>query len=87
MNIAGGEEVAIRDVVRKIAELTGTRSRIEIGALPYRPNEIWRMRGDCTRINQLLGWKPKVNLEEGLKVTVDWFRDQIARGNPAVATS
>lgn len=87
MNIAGGEEVAVRDLVRKIAEITATRSRIEIGALPYRPNEIWRMRGDCTRIGKLLGWKPKVSLEEGLKITVDWFRDQIARGNPVVSTS
>ena len=87
MNIAGGEEVAVRDLVRKIAEITETRSRIEIGALPYRPNEIWRMRGDCTRIGQLLGWKPKVSLEEGLKITVDWYRDQIARGNPVVSTS
>lgn len=87
MNLAGGEEVAIRDLVHKIAELTDTRSQIEIGALPYRPNEIWRMRGDGTRARQVLGWKPRVSLEEGLRITIDWYRDQIAQGNPVICTA
>lgn len=87
MNLAGGEEVPIADLVRKIAEITETRSRVEIGALPYRPNEIWRMRGDSTRARQVLGWKPRVSLEEGLKITVDWFREQLAHGNPVIGAA
>jgi UDP-glucose 4-epimerase len=87
MNLAGGEEVPIRDLVRKIAELTESRSVVEIGALPYRPNEIWRMRGDATRARQVLGWKPRVSLEEGLRITIDWCRDQIARGNPVICNT
>ena len=75
VNIAAGEEVSIRDLVNKIAELTGTRSKIETGALPYRPTEIWRMYADSTRARQLLGWKPEVSLEEGLRRTVEWFRE------------
>jgi nucleoside-diphosphate-sugar epimerase len=87
MNLAGGEEVPIRDLVRKIVDLTESRSRVEIGALPYRPNEIWRMRGDGTRARQVLGWKPQVSLEAGLKISVDWYRDQIARGNPSICNA
>ncbi len=87
MNIAGGEEVAIRDLVHKVVELTQSRSRVEIGVLPYRPNEIWRMRGDATRARQVLGWSPQVSLDEGLKITVEWFRDQLARGNPVICTA
>jgi UDP-glucose 4-epimerase len=87
MNLAGGEEVAIRDLVHKIVELTNSKSRVELGALPYRPNEIWRMRGDGTRAQQIIGWKPKVNLEEGLKITIDWFRDQMERGNPVICSA
>jgi len=87
LNLAGGEEVAIRDLVRKIVQLTNSTSRVELGALPYRPNEIWRMRGDSTRANQVLGWQPKVNLEEGLKITIDWYRDQMARGNPVICSA
>ncbi|HEV2707702.1 MAG TPA: GDP-mannose 4,6-dehydratase [Pyrinomonadaceae bacterium] len=74
MNLAAGEEVSIRDLVRKIAELTGTRSAIEIGALPYRPTEIWRMFADSSRARQTIGWEPRISLEEGLRRTVEWFR-------------
>jgi len=75
MNLAAGEEIAIRDLVTKIAELTGTRSQIEIGALPYRPTEIWRMFADSSRARTTLGWEPQVRLEEGLKKTIEWFRE------------
>ena len=74
LNLASGAEVAIRDLVIKIAELTNTRSQIEIGALPDRPNEIRRMYADSARARELLGWRPAVDLEEGLRLTVDWFR-------------
>jgi UDP-glucose 4-epimerase len=74
VNIAAGEEVAIRDLVQKIAELSETKSKIEIGALPYRPTEIWRMYADSSRARSILGWKPQVKLADGLKRTVDWFR-------------
>ncbi len=74
VNLASGEEVAIRDLVTMIAELTHTKSKIEIGALPYRPTEIWRMYADSSRARKVLGWQPAVNLKEGLKITIDWFR-------------
>lgn len=75
INIAAGEEVPIRDLVHKIAELTGTHAQLEVGALPYRPTEIWRMYADSSRARKTLGWKPEVSLEEGLKRTIEWFRE------------
>jgi UDP-glucose 4-epimerase len=75
LNIAAGEEVPIRDLVHKIAELTGTHAQLEVGALPYRPTEIWRMYADSSRARKTLGWKPEVSLEEGLKRTIEWFRE------------
>lgn len=75
MNLASGEEVSIRDLVGKIAKLTDSGSKIEIGALPYRPTEIWRMFADYSRARTVLGWQPKINLDEGLKRTVEWFRE------------
>lgn len=77
INLAKGEEVAIRDLVQKIATLTNTTSKIEIGALPYRPTEIWRMYADANRARTELGWVAPVSLDEGLKITVDWFRDYL----------
>ncbi len=74
INLAAGEEVSIASLVKTIAELTGTRSKVEIGALPYRPTEIWRMYADSARARDQLGWKPKIDLKAGLKLTVEWFR-------------
>jgi UDP-glucose 4-epimerase len=75
VNIAAGEEVAIRDLVKKIAEMTGTNAQLEIGELPYRPTEIWRMYADNTRAREVFGWRPKVSLDEGLQETINWFRE------------
>jgi UDP-glucose 4-epimerase len=62
VNLAAGQEVAIRDLVQLIARLTRSKSELGIGALPYRPTEIWRMRGDNSRAKELLGWQPKTSL-------------------------
>lgn len=77
INIASGEEVAIRDLVRMIAELTGTRSKLEIGALPNRPTEIWRMYADNTRAREILDWRPSLTLKEGLSKTIEWFQQYL----------
>jgi nucleoside-diphosphate-sugar epimerase len=75
MNLAAGEEVSIRELVNRIAALTGTKSEINVGALPYRPTEIWRMYADGSRAREITEWKPQVTLEEGLKRTIEWFRE------------
>jgi nucleoside-diphosphate-sugar epimerase len=77
INIAAGEEVSIKDLVLKIAAATATKSDLEIGALPYRPTEIWRMVADNTRAKTILGWKPAISLDEGLQITVEWFREYV----------
>jgi UDP-glucose 4-epimerase len=85
INLASGVEVPIRDVVKKIAALTATQSHVEIGALPYRPTEIWRMFADRQRAESILKWQPKVSLDEGLKLTVDWFREYVREAHLAHA--
>jgi UDP-glucose 4-epimerase len=83
INLASGAEVPIRDVVKKISALTETKSKLEIGGLPYRPTEIWRMFADRKRAETILAWEPRVSLDEGLKITVDWFREYLRAGCPA----
>lgn len=74
VNIGTGEEISIKDLVRKIHKLSGSKSELRIGALPYRPTEIWKMYADNSRAQDILGWKPNVSFEEGLKRTIEWFR-------------
>ena len=74
INIASGEEITIKDLILKIHNLSDSKSKLKIGALPYRPTEIWRMSGDYTKAKKLLGWSPKVPLEEGLRRSIEWYR-------------
>ncbi len=74
VNIGSNREIAIRDLVRRIHEATGSKSELRIGHLPNRPTEIWRMCADNERAAELLGWTPQVTFEEGLERTVAWYR-------------
>lgn len=77
INIGAGEEIAIKDLILKIHALTGSKSELKIGALKYRPTEVWRMYCDKQKAQEILGWKPKINFETGLKKTVTWFKEFI----------
>ena len=77
INIGSCEEIAIRDLVRKIHDLCGTDAELRIGGLPNRPTEIWRMSSDNTRAREVLGWTPTVGFEDGLARTVAWYRNYL----------
>jgi len=74
LNIGSCHEVAICDLVRKVHALCESKSELRIGALPHRETEIWRMFSDYQRAEAVLGWKPQVSFDEGLKRTVEWHR-------------
>lgn len=74
INIGCNQEIAIRELVAKIYMLTGSQSELRIGALEYRPTEIWRMCADNTQAEKILGWKPNISFDEGLRRTIKWFR-------------
>ncbi len=75
INIGSNQEISIADLVKTIHTLCESDSDLKIGALDNRPTEIWRMSADNTKASEILGWEPKVSFEEGLKITIDWFRD------------
>ena len=45
---------------------------------PRRKGDVYRIALDNTRARQELGWEPRISLEEGLSLTVDYFREQVA---------
>lgn len=72
LNIGSGEGVAIRDIVAKVLDLMGNPVKADFGALPTRPDEILEMSANISKAKSVLGWRPKVGLEEGLRQTVEW---------------
>jgi UDP-glucose 4-epimerase len=79
-NLGAGKERPIKEVVLKVLELMGNPVRPLIGALPYRPREIWRLYADNNKARDLLGWRPRVGLEDGLRKTIAWYTEQFKAG-------
>ncbi len=79
-HVSTGIAVTINDLFRKLAVLTDYRLEPTHG--PSRKGDVYRIALDNDRARQNLGWEPKVNLEEGLSLTVDYFREQVSRPRP-----
>lgn len=73
-NICTGTAVSVRDVVLKVLEYTESSAEARFGALAYRPSELPVLSGDPTHAAQVLGWRARVSLDDGLARTVAWFR-------------
>lgn len=81
LNLGNGDEISMADLVARILDLMGNPIEAQIGALPDRPIEIWRMYCDATRARETLGWTPRHSLDEGLARTIEWYEREI-RDNP-----
>ncbi|MCD6147770.1 SDR family oxidoreductase [bacterium] len=71
-NIGTAKETSINEIFRKIKELTGSNCQEIHG--PEKPGEQKRSCLDYSKAKKELNWRPKYNLEEGLKETVKWFK-------------
>ncbi|GAA2612697.1 GDP-mannose 4,6-dehydratase [Actinomadura fulvescens] len=72
VNIGSPEEVEVLALARRVKKLTGSASAIEFVERP--PGDPERRRPDTTLAGELLGWRPRVSLDEGIGRTVSWFR-------------
>lgn len=74
INLGTGSEIKIKQLVKLIAELAGFNGRIEWDAT--KPDGQPRRCLDIQRAEELLGWRAAVDLREGLKRTIEWYRAQ-----------
>ncbi|HSD65939.1 MAG TPA: GDP-mannose 4,6-dehydratase, partial [Vicinamibacteria bacterium] len=75
VNVGNPHELTIRALAERIVALTGSRSRIVERTLPVDDPKV--RQPDITRARTLLGWEPKVPLEEGLPRTLAYFRRKL----------
>jgi dTDP-glucose 4,6-dehydratase len=73
VNLGNPLEMSVLDFAKKIKEITGRKSEIVYKDLPVNDPRV--RRPDITKAKKELGWEPKVGLEEGLKRTIEWFRE------------
>lgn len=72
VNIGNPHEMTIEEIATTIVRMTGSRSKIVYRPLPTDDPKV--RQPDITRARTLLGWEPKVKLEEGLTKTIEYFR-------------
>ena len=72
VNLGNPDEMTIREFAERICRITGSRSPIVNRPLPE--DDPRQRRPDISKARRLLGWEPRVPLEEGLRVTLDSFR-------------
>jgi dTDP-glucose 4,6-dehydratase len=75
VNIGNPSELTIRQLAERIIALTGSKSRIVTRPLPVDDPKV--RQPDITRARTLLGWEPKVALDDGLRRTIDYFRRKL----------
>lgn len=72
-NIASGQPVSIREIISQVSTIAGA-GHPQFGEVPYRPGENMELYADVEKARTLLGWQPSTSLEQGLSMTIEWFR-------------
>ena len=75
INIGNPQEMTIEQIARQIIAMTGSTSKIIYKPLPMDDPKV--RQPDITRARTLLGWEPKVSLEEGLGRTIEYFKTKV----------
>ena len=72
VNVGNPTEFTILECARQVIATTGSTSQIQFEALPQ--DDPKQRRPDISKAKRLLGWEPKVELEAGLKLSLEYFR-------------
>ncbi len=72
INVGTGEDISIQELANKIKDMMGFKGEIVWDR--SKPNGVHRKVLDVTKLNSL-GWKSKINIDEGLRLTIDWYTE------------
>ncbi len=83
MNVATGSRISLNQVIGVLRRLLGYSGEVRYG--PPRTGDVKHSLADIARAQTLLGYHPHVSFEQGLALTVDWYRESARRAVPAKA--
>jgi dTDP-glucose 4,6-dehydratase len=76
VNIGNPREMTIKQFAEEILRITGARSEIEYRPLPVDDPKV--RQPDISRARKILGWEPKVDFDEGIRKTIEYFRGRVS---------
>jgi dTDP-glucose 4,6-dehydratase len=77
VNIGNPQEVTLLELAKRIIRLAGSRSEVVFRPLPEDDPKV--RQPDIGRARASLGWEPRVDTDEGLRLTLEWFRQKVGR--------
>jgi nucleoside-diphosphate-sugar epimerase len=81
VNLASGQPTAVRDIIEAVADIIGGRELVRFGARPLPADEPPLLVGDTRRLHDEVGFRPRYELEAGIRDTVQSFRDAAAHAS------
>lgn len=72
-NLGSGSAPRLRTVIEKIRDFIDPELPLGFGEVPYRPDQVMQLQADITRLTSLTGWSPKVDIDTGLRKTIEWY--------------
>ncbi len=86
INLGTGVEVSITEVVQRVLALLDRDVPVDLDENRLRPadSEVERLLADTTKAKELLGWTPDVDLDEGLRRTIDWMTGSLGEYKPSI---
>lgn len=73
-NLSSGRATSVRSIVERIRDLACPGLALTFGDIPFGPNQIMHLEGDCSRLSTATGWTPSIAIEDGLVTVVDALR-------------
>jgi nucleoside-diphosphate-sugar epimerase len=74
INVCSGVERSVREVASAIVRLAESAAELGFGDIPYRDTDAQVLSGSPEKARRLLGWHAAIELDAGLRSTIDWFR-------------
>jgi NAD dependent epimerase/dehydratase len=84
VNIGSGQMISIGDLAGRVMAAVGREVPVVFDDQRFRPetSEVDRLQADSSLAKELIGWEPNHSLDEGLRITVDWIKDNLSVFRP-----
>ena len=71
-NIGGGSRISVNELIKKIEEISGKKAKVK--HVKKQKGDVMDTLADISSAKELLGWRPKTNIDEGLREYIKWLR-------------
>lgn len=71
INVGGGSRISVNDLIKEIEHISGSTANVKY--VEKEKGDVKNTCADLNKINELLGWKPKIKIQDGLKSYIKWY--------------